>query len=306
MYSITLYTRLGVLIVKTYKSKNGKLVLYLPFDVINNLKLKEGDEVDFLKTDSGNYVFVKKADIANLLLSRQEQQPEVKKRQVQGYQAQSSPRMRIPSAPSPEELAVLKKIDTIRYDARTTESTAKILNDAEKRVLQKLILDGSIVPFKGKDGKERYSISKSIYDNFLMRKKPVKEQPSPESVTVPTTTPIIKSLQDENVALLERNGFIVLPTEAEAGKVSLLLEQSIRRGQVLGTRAFNKKFYIVLRSYFDRVSPGILKKLREKNYRITDLSRELSADEEGLRAILYLLSENGDVSEKKRDLFALA
>ncbi len=105
---------------------------------------------------------------------------------------------------------------------------------------------------------------------------------------------------------LEKNGFLVLQTEAEAGRVSLLLEQSIRHGQILGTRAFNKKFYIVRRSYFDKNSGPILKKLREESDRVVELARELSIEEDGARAVLYLLSENGDVSEKKRDTFAIA
>ena len=108
------------------------------------------------------------------------------------------------------------------------------------------------------------------------------------------------------VLSLEKNGFLVLQTEAEAGRVSLILETSIRHGQILGTRAFNKKFYIVRRTYFDKNSGGILKKLRENSYKVADLADELKIDEDGARAILYLLSENGDVSEKKRDTFTIA
>ena len=135
-----------------------------------------------------------------------------------------------------------------------------------------------------------------------MRKKPIAKG-EPYNFSVPSAS---KQPEDEGVAFLEKNGFLVAPTEAEAGKVSLALEQSIRHGQVLGTRAFNKKFYIVLRKYFDRFAPQILKKLRDRNYKVADLAKELKTEEEGLRAILYLLSENGDVSEKKRDIFTIA
>lgn len=283
--------------VKILKSPKGKLVLYLPQDVIGDMKLKENDEVNFYKGNGGAYVFVKTADIGKMIMGGAE--PPL----------QQAPQPTGPE-PSAEEIAVLKKIDTIRYENRTAESTSKILNESERKVLQRMLLSGIVGTFKGK-----YSISKHVYDTYLMRKKPIApalQTPPPSSFNtykpaIVAAAKVQQKQQDEGVAFLEKNGYIVLPTEAEASRVSLLLEQSIRRGLVLGTRAFNKKFYIVLRSYFDSNSAGILKKLRESNnYKVSDLSDELRIDEDGARAILYLLSENGDVSEKKRDVFTLA
>ncbi len=287
----------GVHMVKIYKSNKGKLVLYLPFDVISALKLKENDEVDFFRMPNNAFLFAKKSDVTGLLLGApqklQDKQPEA---QVSGIAAHLQP--------SDDEIAVLKKIDTIRYQNRTQENTLKILNEGEKKTLQRLMSDGFLARFKGQDGKEHFSIPKNIYDRFLMRKKPVAKG-EPYNFSVPVA-PRQQQSDSEGIAALEKNGFIVLQTEAEAGKISLDLEQSIRRGQVLGTRAFNKKFYIVLRQYFDRYSQPILKKLREKSCRASDLAKEIPMSEDGARSILYLLSENGDVSEKKRDVFTIA
>ncbi|MDE1850979.1 MAG: hypothetical protein KGH54_04280, partial [Candidatus Micrarchaeota archaeon] len=87
---------------------------------------------------------------------------------------------------------------------------------------------------------------------------------------------------------------------------SLALEGSIRRGQVLGTRSFNKKFYIILRTFFDRHGPKILKALKDGGMRVSQIASETGVDEDGIRAILYLLAESGDVSEKRKDFFTLA
>jgi hypothetical protein len=105
---------------------------------------------------------------------------------------------------------------------------------------------------------------------------------------------------------LEENGFLVVQTEAEAGGVSLALETSIRRGQVLGTRSFNKKFYIVTRQFFDMHNPAIAKAMREGLSKVDDIARKAEMSEDATRAVLYLLAENGDVREKRRDHFALA
>lgn len=281
--------------------------------------MKEDDEIDFFKMNDSSYLLAKKSDITNMILGKA-QQPAQQKPAAQ--QAQPAQQPRGPQQMPEEYIAVLKKIDTLRYENRTPENVAKLLNEQEKRILQKLISDKVINMFK-KNGKDLYSISKIVYDRFLMRKKPAvqasaqksqasapapKPLPSaPKYISTPRfTPPSQEGLNDESVISLEKNGFIVLQTEAEAGRVSLLLEQSIRHGQVLGTRAFNKKFYIVRRPYFDKNSGNILKKLRDRSYKVADLAKELSIDEDGTRAILYLLSENGDVSEKKRDIFTIA
>ena len=61
----------------------------------------------------------------------------------------------------------------------------------------------------------------------------------------------------------------------------------------------------MLRSFFDKYSGSIIKELRSSDLRATDLARKIGIDEEGVRGILYLLAESGDVSEKRKDLFTL-
>ena len=135
------------------------------------------------------------------------------------------------------------------------------------------------------------------------------EQPAPAPKYEQRPFMSIKSSMPENINVqaLEKNGFVVINTEGEASSLSLALEESIRRGHVLGTRAFNKKFYVVLRQFFDRYGTNIIKVLRESGEsRVTSVAKATNMPEDGARAILYLLSENGDVTEKRRDLFELA
>ena len=98
----------------------------------------------------------------------------------------------------------------------------------------------------------------------------------------------------------------MLLSEAEASRISMLLEQSIRQGEILGTRAFNKKFYIVLRDYLNKCSPSIIKELKAGPTKAEEIARKAKLDVDGTKAILYLLAESGEITEKKKDLFALA
>ncbi len=280
--------------VKVYKH-NNKLVIYLPFEVTEALKLSENDEVDFFRYNVSSFLFAKKSDIANLLVRRNE-----------------APSRRF----STEELDVLRKLDTFRYSDRTEENVKKKLSDTELPVLKSLISKKAVELFQSKkSGVPVYSIPRDVYDNFLLRKKPQQQnvqykvqqsaqQPSVQHVTFQAIKESIPG--NANVKKLEEQGFIVLPTEAEASSLSLALEESIRQGLVLGTRAFNKKFYIVLRSFFDQYNSKIIESLRSGKDKIDEISSAVGISEDATRAILYLLAENGDVSERRKDQFELA
>jgi len=285
--------------LKIYKS-NNKLIVYLPFEVTKQLNLKGDEEVDFFKFNDKAFLFAKKEDITKLIIG-------------------SAPQANVRSAPLPSskrfdlsqnEISVLKKLDTLRYLERTATNVSKLLNDAEKKILQEMVNKNVVALFK--DKKEGpYSISKDVYDRFLMRKKelirktegagakPVVEKP----IVIPYKK--IAGIQNESIEKLEKDGFLVLPTEAEAASVSLALEESVRHGLVLGTRAFNRKFYIVLRDFFNKNSGRIIKELKDGPKGVEILAKSTGIDEDAIRAMLYLLAEQGDVSERRRDIFAL-
>ena len=285
--------------MKVYKS-NNKLILYLPFEVTKQLGLKGDEEVDFFKFNEKAFLFAKKEDIKDMLVGAQQ------------------PKERIASGPRPQgrmdlsqgEIDVLKKMDTLRYAQRTTANVAKLLGDSEKKVLQGLLDKKSVELLK--DGKEGlYSISKDVYDRFLMRKKieaPQKAEPAKPAAQERRhliSYKKIAGMQNEVIEKLEKNGFVVLATEAEAASVSLALQDSVRLGLVLGTRAFNKKFYIILRDFFNEKSGAVIKSLKDGPKGAEAVAKDAGVDEDAVRAILYLLSEQGDVSERRKDVFAL-
>ena len=300
--------------MKIYKNKD-KYIVYLPFEVIKQLGLQGEEEVDFFKFSDKAFLFAKKQDITNLLIGANQQQT-----------AKAAPTP-APSANvkgsgtdlSEEEILVLKKLDTMRYSQRTVPNIAKLLSEVEKRTLESLIGKKAVTLYR--DRKEPlYSITKDVYDRFLMRKKelidkkpapsqfvPKEAEAAPREIVKPRlwTVRAAGGIRNENIDKLEEQGFIVLQTEAEASSLSLALEDSVRHGLVLGTRSFNKKFYIIMRSFFDANSANVIKSLKDGPKSVDSLVKETGLDEDAIRSMLYLLSEQGDVSEKRRDVFAL-
>ena len=292
--------------VKIYK-QNNKLILYLPVEVIKSLNLEENEEVDFFKLNQKSFMFAKKSDAANLLLGKDEGKVSDSPQMLAQRQSFGNDHL------SDEEIAVLKKLDTIRYNMRTKENVEKLLSESEKLTLNQLLKRKAVNIFKSdKAQSPLYGISTSVYDKFLMRKNTaiIVQQPQ-SSAKAPIRAfkiPLLKKSVDDNpyVISLEENGFLVLQTEAEASSMSLALEESIRQGFVLGTRAFNRKFYVVLRSFIEKNSGSIVKAIRSGSNRVSEIAKEVGISEDAARAILYLLSENGDVSEKRKDYFVIA
>ncbi len=295
--------------MKVYKS-NNKLAINVPFEVIKGLDLKEDDEVDFFRYSEKAFLFSKKSDVASMLMGK----PAARDQSAWEAAREPSPRepeKRAPAADiSDSELAVLKVLDTLRYKQRTIEEVGKRLNAREKEILQGLIKKKAVVIFPANGSGGVYSIAKTIYDRFLMRKGK-KPQPHPQSdITGPVKAEPRQHLSVSSESDLSRElksaGFVVVTTEAEAAALSLTVEESIRRGQILGTRAFNRKFYISTRWFFNKHNDRILKSIGEGKGRVADIAKDAGLKEDGARAILYLLSEYGDVREKRRDFFAPA
>ena len=146
--------------VKIYKY-NNKLAVYLPFEVVKALKLSENDEIDFFRMNENVFIFAKKADITPLLLGNTQLRA-------------AAPVQQSPSADLSEgEISVLKKLDTLRYQQRTQDNVDKMLNTEEKSTLSQLLKKHAVSVFgPDKGGQKIYSISKGVYDRFLMRKRP--------------------------------------------------------------------------------------------------------------------------------------
>ncbi len=315
----------GGAITKVYKS-NNKLIVIIPNDVVGALSIKEGDDVDFFEYAENAYILAKKKDIAKLFLKVRESNDspvEPVKGSMQIGKVQFNRESKAMPQIDEAELQVLKKLDTMRYSDRTAAKIGSILSSSEKETLQLLLKKKIVTPFKKEGEKElKFGIDRLVYDNYLYRKgkmaqpiaaapvvSSIKAKPSQKFQPAPQPARAWERMSGDSnsyLSMLEAKGYIVLANEAEAAMVSSALEDSIRHGLVLGTRAFNKKFYIGLRGYINKNAAKILKLIDQKSMSISDIANETSVDEDGVRTILYVLSESGDVIEVKKDIFRSA
>ncbi len=277
-----------------YKHKD-RLVIYLPKSLIYDLQINEGDEVSFAKI-GGSYT-ITKAGEAGSVLDRGD-------------------------APTEAEILILKKLERIKYGERTKEEIIKLLNPSERVLLNGIIKKMYVKPFI-KDGKRLYSITNWVYERYLVRnpeafKKGVLRRKDGGTAVAEQRgrsegVAAVRENRERDVAVdagnldfierLKRDGFVVISGSADAENVSARLEDDIRRGLVLGTRAFNRKYYIVYRNFVNKSYPKIIDALRGGEMTTDEVSLKTGIDPDGVRAVMFVLAERGEVMERRRDLF---
>ena len=193
----------------------------------------------------------------------------------------------------------MKKLDSIKYGERTSKEVEKSFSKREKEVLENLIKK-KVVEIRKSKGKELYSIALSVYNRFLLRKKGIKIGKGGEVVKAE-----IKNQEKDLISNLEKEGYIVVQTEEEANEISKILENDIRMGNVIGTRGFDKKYYVVLSSFFAKESQKIIELLKNGEATLQEICQKLNFEEQKAKALLTLLLEKGDVIEKRKNLFQL-
>ncbi len=193
---------------------------------------------------------------------------------------------------SPVEIAVLKKLMAIKFERRVPAYVEKELTEAELLILKGIEKKGLVNVFKGtkyKDGV--YNIRDNVYP--LLRGKKAEQKDAPKEKT---------QKQPDSPSLLNR-GFLTLKDKNEAFKLSQQFKQEMRRGDIIGVKGFDNKFYVVTRDYLQKSQTDIGAVLKG-GMDVQSIAAAAKMDVEGCAAVLRLMAENGDILEKKKGIFA--
>ena len=205
------------------------------------------------------------------------------------------------------ERAVMNKLLAIRFEKRTPDYVAKALSEREKEVLKALEQRGFVNVFKGdkyKDGV--YNIRDSIYP-LLSQKQDATKEAGPERRAgneAERPAPPRSSPQPGGAfSVLNSKGFIIVQDKREAMMLSEQMVVQMKKGEVVGVKGFDGRFYIVTRDYLAEACKKINAVLKE-DMDAPSIASAAKLDPDGCVAALRLMAENGDVIERKRGVFA--
>ncbi|MEM0372497.1 MAG: hypothetical protein QXO69_01510, partial [archaeon] len=180
---------------------------------------------------------------------------------------------------SSEELDALKKIGLIRHYERTADSVGKAIGE---KALELMMKKKILFKYK-KEGKELIGVDKTYF-------------------------PLITEKKEETHPLIEKlfsDGFLIIDDASAATFLTNELMRLDRAGDVRGVRGFDKKFYIVTSDRMRAVAPKIEKALKSEKV-LKDVAEAAGVSADLCKAVIEVMKEDGDVVEKKENVFARA
>jgi len=202
--------------------------------------------------------------------------------------------------PSPGEIAVLHKLQSIKFGERTPENVAGLLDDGEKESLRRLEERGWVNVFKGSKYRNGvYNIADEVYPMLKGHETGRKAQDA-EQKPKPAATPAVAT---PSYSLLRSQGYLIIKDQKDAKALSEMLKSDMKEGSVIGIKGFDGAFYVVTRDYLLRASKAVLGALKEEAD-VQTIAESCSLDADGVRAVLHQLAESGEVIEKRRDRYA--
>ena len=164
----------------------------------------------------------------------------------------------------------------------------KKLGKEELAKFREMLADGRVIKFKSSE-----VFRKALYT------LPKKEAIHREAMLAFENTE--KPFQDFT---LEKDGFLVVKNEERAKALSEELREKIKAGEIKGTRAFTGEFFIIYTGLLISAENKVLEEMKkEKNAKLSELSEKLKLIPTLIRIALEFLKEEGQVIEKRKDLY---
>jgi len=217
-----------------------------------------------------------------------------------------------------DENALLKKLSAIKFEDRTPEKVDRLLSENELSILANLIKKKLVNVFYGKKYVKTgvYSIATNAFQ------KATKTEAGKTAGYEKTQAAGTKMQATENagananaqsphvpnipiIAELEKNGFCTVENELQARLVASVLQPRIAGGDVLGVRAFDRKYYLATRKFYSENAQKAENAL-SKPKGVAEVAGEIKLGLDAATVVLHLMCEKGDAIEKRRGLFERA
>ena len=194
---------------------------------------------------------------------------------------------------------IFSLLEKKRLSDRVEGNFESLLSKEELFRLKELLKLGQVELFKLSP-----QYKKAVYQiPELVEPKPVPKFPPQQTkqVVVPRNAEELEL--DELVVSLEKRGFAIAKGEFLAKRLSELLSDSIRAGEVVGIRSFDGNFYIATTEFLESGSHKFSKYFsKQKTSTLQELSQKTSIPLDGGRVLCELLKEDGALIEKRKDL----
>lgn len=255
---------------KTKIKIDKNLLALLPQQLKNSLALREGDELEFSEAAAGVWILTRKGieEAVKAFLEKEKSKAEK-------------------GVLSEKELALLAKLDSVRFERRIPGVVNKTLTVAERKTLECLLKKQFVTIYReGKYAKNGvYNIPREVYAELKKAEKSEK-----------------KTEAKDMYSFFEQNGYVVVEGEEDAKSFSSKLEEQIKAREILGARGFDRKYYVMNKKMYDSLVEKVRKAVEEGSG-AREVAECLKISEELAKTILELMKEEGEAIEKQKGVF---
>ncbi len=178
---------------------------------------------------------------------------------------------------SGDERKLLEELMKIKHVERKKSAVKNIISENEK-AFEKLLNDKILFKYK-KSGEEMIGIDRNYYANYVKQHG-----------------------EKDILSELEEKGWLILDDKKKIYEVNSKIEETGK--QVKGVMGFDKKLYLVTGKKFNETKKRIEEAI-EKPKSIEEVSEKTGLEQGLVKAVIELLKEQGEVIEKKKEIYQL-
>lgn len=260
--------------------KDGKAVLEFDDSELQNLGLKENLSYEIARATAGIFVLIEKQS-AETKPSALNQNIINKNVNTDSKDAiNSNENSKNENSNSETDKKIFSMLKEKELKDRVEGKFETFLNEEEKKRLRELIADKKVIPFKLSD-----KYKKSVYELPEMRQNPNKIQPSDYS--------------------FQKDGYQVITNENMARQISQDHEKDFKSRLLKGIKASDNTFYLITSGIYKAKRDELIKFIEkaERDVTIYEIADAMKSNEILARIVCEFVKEEGEISEKRKDLF---
>ncbi len=111
-----------------------------------------------------------------------------------------------------------------------------------------------------------------------------------------------KETMDEKFEEFKKKEHVIFSQDSLAQKFSQTFTKQLQSGEIRGTKSFDRCYYVVSSSVFDKLSDQILKQF-EKDFTIKEVAEKLKVSEDLIKCVLEILKEECSIIERRKGVY---
>ncbi|MDO8538012.1 MAG: hypothetical protein Q7S21_03955 [archaeon] len=270
--------------------RGKELILPLTEEQLKQLDSLNGQEIELIKGANDLFILRRKANGIQAMPQLQTHTPIQEHTTIQ---AQTISANLIESESNPLDEKIFQLIVEKSLGERVEGKFEKLLNKEENDRLKELVKTGKIILFKlnPKYKSAVYKLKEQVQEKkeIINLIKDFSSQQLPEEYSI------------------AKNGFMIVKGDNEAREVSNALRERIEGGEIKGIKGFDGSYYVIEIATYQKIRQALMECFKTKHsLSCEEITKMINVNKELVKTACEFLKDEGEIFEKRKELYILA